>query len=149
VLDVEDADIAHWRECSFRYRRADGSCSRVLTLPAMQAAIMKGNVAPHTDVEITAPGEPPEAFELLGEALDGYDGLGAALIPAGMVIPAGAAADDQLQKLFDEFDTDHDGSLDVAELRRGLTSLNIDVEHLDDLVAAADANGDGRISPRR
>jgi hypothetical protein len=93
-----------------------------------------------------------------------------------MVLPAAAVADDQLQKLFDEFDTDSDGSLDKArraaarpprpalprarphsyhtarrlrgqaELRRGLISMRIDVEHLDDLVAAADANGDGRIS---
>ena len=31
-----------------------------------------------------------------------------------MVLPAAAVADDQLQKLFDEFDTDSDGSLDKA-----------------------------------
>ena len=53
---IEDADLAHWRGCSFRYRRTDSSSSKELTLRAMQTAIMKGDVTPDTEVRSGTPG---------------------------------------------------------------------------------------------
>jgi hypothetical protein len=67
-----DDDVAHWQECSYRYKGANGEPTGVLQLATMQAAIIRGDVDLKTEVEIRPPGHPPEAFEALGELFDGY-----------------------------------------------------------------------------
>mmetsp|Transcript_6634 Transcript_6634/g.18506 ORF Transcript_6634/g.18506 Transcript_6634/m.18506 type:complete len:90 (-) Transcript_6634:1199-1468(-) len=54
----------------------------------------------------------------------------------------------RLRKVFEEFDTDNDGQLDRAEIKAGLTRLQLPVSahHVDHVLETCDRDGDGMVS---
>lgn len=51
-----------------------------------------------------------------------------------------------LRKVFDQFDTDHDGTIDAKELRRAMKALNVQGMTVDEVFAAFKLDGEGNIS---
>lgn len=73
----------------------------------------------------------------------GFSGLDA----DGSAAPKGDAASvEELQEMFNRFDTDGSGTLERPELEKLMKLMKLPVGRVDDLFAKADSDGDGEIS---
>eukprot|EP01083_Nonionella_stella_P179962 640367_1 len=64
----------------------------------------------------------------------------------GTVLPS--LKDEEILKVFHEFDTDHSGDISLDEFETGIKKLKLPLSHRDivDLLSIADTNKDGKIS---
>ncbi len=61
------------------------------------------------------------------------------------IMPWDSLTTEEAEKLFDETDTDQNGTIDLDELRVSLRQLNIPFETIADIFISFDTNGDGEI----